>query len=462
MTIPLRSTAGRGILFATILASGMGLLDGTIANIATARIGAEFHASFASLQWVVTGYLLPLASLILLGGSLADRLGRRKIFLIGVIWFALASLLCAIAPNIDLLIAARALQGIGGALMTPGSLAILTATIAPHDRPAAVGAWSGLAGVASALGPLLGGWLVQDASWRWTFAINLPLAVAVVIVGRRYIPETRSQAPDRHLDLAGTISVAAGLGLLTYGTTLAGSDGWGPVSMSITAAGIVLLVAFVVIESRVSQPLVPLRLFRDRVFAGANLMTFMTYGALGAVLFVLVLHLQVTAGYGPLTAGLATLPVSILLLLLSTPSGALAARIGPVWQMSIGPVLVAAGLLLTLRIDQTHHDYLTDVLPGVLLFGLGMAVLVAPLTSTVMAAAPNDEAGVASGVNNAVARGASLLAVAILPALAGLHGSSYTSASVLVHGYRIVAISSAALMIGAALVVVLTIGRRPR
>jgi len=455
--IRLGTAAGRGVLATTILGSGMVFLDSTIANVATRKIGEEFNAGFGALQWVQNGYLLPLASLILLGGSLGDRLGRRRVFLIGVAWFAGASLLCAVAPNIEILIAARALQGVGGALLTPGSLAIISASFAPDDRAAAVGAWSGLGGVATAIGPFLGGWLVQDVSWRWAFAINLPFAVAVIFLGMKYVPETRAVSRATRLDIPGTLLVAGGLGALTYGTTTAGSTGWHAEAWIITAVGLALLAGFVIVERDEKQPLVPLGLFANRAFSGANIMTFMTYGALGAVLFVLVLHLQISAGYGALAAGTATLPITILMMFLSARSGALAARIGPRLQMIAGPLICAAGLLLTLRIDTHHHNYLTDVLPGLIVFGLGLSTFVAPLTATVMGTAPPDQVGVASGVNNAVARAASLLAVAILPPLAGLHGDSYRNPDVMVHGYRVVTLSSVVMLVAAAVVVAMTV-----
>jgi EmrB/QacA subfamily drug resistance transporter len=459
VTEPIRlgTAVGRGVLATTILGSGMAFLDATIANVATKRIGQDFNASFGALQWVQNGYLLPLASLILLGGSLGDRYGRRRVFLIGVAWFAGASLLCAVAPNVEMLIAARALQGIGGALLTPGSLAIISASFAPDDRAAAVGAWSGLGGVATAIGPFLGGWLVQDVSWRWAFAINLPFAAVVIMLGLKYVPETRAVNRATRLDIPGTLLVAGGLGALTYGTTSAGSSGWHAEAVIITVAGLALLGVFVIVERDEKQPLVPLDLFANRAFSGANVMTFMTYGALGAVLFVLVLHLQISAGYGALAAGTATLPITILMMLLSARSGALAARIGPRLQMTVGPLICAAGLLLTLRIDTHHHNYITDVLPGIVVFGLGLSTFVAPLTATVMGTAPPDQVGVASGVNNAVARAASLLAVAVLPPLAGLHGDNYSNPDVMVHGYRVVTLSSVVMLVVAALVVVATV-----
>lgn len=453
----LGTARGRATLAATVLGSGMAFLDGTIVNVAAKHIGVDFHAGFGALQWVLNAYTLSLAALILLGGSLGDRLGRRRVFLVGVIWFATASLACALAPNVGFLIAGRAVQGIGGALMTPGSLAIISSTFAPEDRAKAVGAWSGLAGVSTALGPLLGGWLVQSFSWRWAFAINLPLAIAVVIIGLRCVPETRSHHSPPKLDLIGTVLIALGLGALTFGTTLAGSDGWSASASGSTALGALLIVAFILVERREREPLVPLELFKNRTFSGTNVMTLFTYAALGAMLFVLVLNLQVSAGYGALAAGLATLPMTLVLLLLSARSAALAARIGPRFQLTIGPLIAGSGLLLLSRIDQHHHAYFSDVFPGVVVFAAGMATVVAPLTSTVMSSAPDDQVGVASGVNNAVARAGGLLAVAILPTVAGLHGEDYRNIPVFVHGYRIVALSCVGLMVLAALIIALTV-----
>jgi EmrB/QacA subfamily drug resistance transporter len=451
---------GRGVLAATVLGSGMAFLDGTIVNVATKHIGQDLHAGFGALQWVLNAYLLTLASLILLGGSLGDRLGRRRVFLVGAVWFATASLACALAPNVAVLVTARGLQGIGGALLTPGSLSLISASFHPDDRAKAVGAWSGLAGVSTALGPLLGGWLVQDVSWRWAFAINVPLAAAVVVLGLRYVPESRAARAPARPDAAGTLLVAAALALLTFGSTQAGTAGWSAATLATVAAGLAIAGLFVVVERRTDNPLVPLRLFRDRTFSGTNLMTLLTYAALGAIMFVLVLDLQVSAGYGALAAGLSTLPVTVVLLLFSARSGALAARIGPRAQLIAGPLLAAAGLALTLRIDATHRSYPLDVLPGVLLFAVGLTTLVAPLTATVMSSAPPDEVGIASGVNNAVARAGSLLAIAVLPPLAGLRGEAYRRVPVMVHGYRVVTVCCAGLLVAAAAVIAVTVERR--
>jgi len=353
-------------------------------------------------------------------------------------------------------------QGIGGALMTPGSLAIISSVFAEEDRAAAVGAWSGLSGVSTALGPLLGGWLVQSFSWRWAFAINLPIAVAVFVTGLRYVPETRATHVTKRLDVLGTVLIALGLGGLTFGTTLAGSDGWTVGAWGSTVVGAALIVAFLIAERRERHPLVPLGLFTNRTFAGTNLMTLCTYAALGAVFFVLVLDLQVAAGYGALAAGLATLPMTIVLLLGSARSGALAARIGPRLQLTVGPLLATGAVLLLARIDAHHHNYLIDVFPGVLLFAIGMTTLVAPLTATVMSSAPQDQVGIASGVNNAIARAGSLLAVAILPTVAGLHGDAYRNVHTMVDGFRMVCVSCAGLFIVSAVIIAVTVRNSDR
>ena len=461
-SLRLRTGRGRAVLAATVLGSGMVFLDSTVVNVAAKRIGQDLSAGFAVLQWVLNAYTLALAGLILLGGSLGDRLGRRRVFLLGVAWFALASLGCALAPNAAVLVAMRAVQGVGGALLTPGSLAIISATFAPDDRAPAVGAWSGLAGVSTALGPLLGGWLVEYHSWRWAFALNLPLAAAVLVLGVRFVPESRAAGSPRPLDLPGTVLVAAALGLITFATTEAGSDGWTAVPLGTLAAGAVLAAAFVVVERRSPDPLVPPSLFADRTFAGTNVMTLLTYAALGVVLFVLVLQLQVAAGYGALAAGVSTLPVTALMLLLSRGSGALATRLGPRPQLLAGPLLAAAGLALLLRVDARHATYPVDVLPGITLFALGLVTLVAPLTATVMGSAPADHLGIASGVNNAIARAGALLAVAVLPPLAGLHGESYRHGAAMTHGFRLVTLCCIGLLVLAAAVIALTVPRRRR
>jgi EmrB/QacA subfamily drug resistance transporter len=452
--IRMGTVQARWVLLATVLGSGLAMLDATVVNVAVRAIGEDFDASFGQLQWTLNAYTLTLASLILLGGSLGDRYGRRRVFVVGVVWFALASLLCGVALNIEMLIAARALQGIGGALLTPGSLAIISATFDAEDRPAAIGAWSGLGGVAAAIGPFLGGWLVEAVSWRAVFLLNLPLAALVIAVALRHVPESKDPRAVRHFDVPGTVLAAGGLGALTYALIGSGDGGVSPTEIAIGVAGIGALAAFVWVERHSPSPLVPLDLFSSRQFTAANVVTFAVYAALGGVFFLLVLHLQVVAGFPPLAAGAALIPATAMMLLLSARMGRLAQRIGPRWPMTVGPLIAATGLLLTLRIGP-GSSYWRDVVPAVAVFGLGLATLVAPLTATVLGAVPQRHAGVASGVNNAVARAAGLLAVAVLPAAAGLSGDDYQRPDVFAQGYRVaILICVALLVVGAAVALV--------
>jgi EmrB/QacA subfamily drug resistance transporter len=417
---------GRWVILATVLGSSMAMLDSTVVGIALPVIGREFDAGMGGLQWAVNAYTLTLAGFLLQAGALADRLGRKRIFLVGVAWFALASLLCAAAWNVEALIAARALQGVGAALLTPGSLAILQASFAPGDRAKAIGAWSGLGGVAAAAGPFLGGYLVDQVSWRWIFLLNLPLAVAVVLVTVRHVPETRDPAADhKQVDVTGAVLAPVGLAGLTYGLTEGPSAGWdSPVVAVCLVGGIGLLLTFVLVELRTRDPLLPMEVFKSRQFSAANLVTLLVYGALSGALFLLPIALQQVAGYSPIQAGTALLPFTLLMLALSARMGALASRIGPRLPMTVGPIVAGAGLALLARLD-ADGDYLTQVLPAVLVFGFGMTITVAPLTATVLAAAPDEHVGVASAVNNDVARVAGLLAVAILPPAAGIAGNAY-------------------------------------
>jgi EmrB/QacA subfamily drug resistance transporter len=453
------TTAGRWVLLTTVLGSGIVMIDGTVVNVALARIGHDLDAGFSDLQWTVNAYTLALASLILLGGSLGDHVGRKRIFIIGVVWFALASLVCGLAPNVQVLIAARALQGIGGALLTPGSLALISASFHGPDRSAAVGAWSGLGGIAGAIGPFLGGWLVEW-SWRAVFLINLPLAALVIVVAIRHVPESRDVESAPGLDISGAVLGALGLGLLTWGLTLLGANGAGVLSVATTVVGVLTLMAFVLVERRSPHPLVPPALFRNPIFSAANGATLLIYGALSVVFVLLVLQLQTVAGFSPLAAGTSLLPMTAIMLLFSARVGGLAGRIGPRLPMTIGPLVSACGLLLLLRIGP-GATWLTDVLPAMLVFGAGMTLTVSPLTATVLDAAPDRFAGSASGVNNAVARAAGLLAVAIIPGLAGIAGENYSVPAVLDRGFHIAMMIAAGLLVGAA-VVSFALIRRPR
>jgi EmrB/QacA subfamily drug resistance transporter len=412
------SRRGRLVLVATVAASAMGQLDATVVNVALPHIGEEFGVEVSALQWVLTGYLVTLASLILLGGALGDRFGRRRVFVIGTVWFAGASLVCAAAPGVVVLVAGRVLQGVGAALLTPGSLAILQASFAPGDRARTVGAWSALGGVAGALGPFVGGWLVDGPGWRWAFLINLPVAVAVLLCARS-IPESRD-AHAGHLDIAGAAIAVVTLAALTLTLTESGPRGWSdPLVVVTTVVAIVGVVAFVRHVRRAPSPLVPPALFASRDFTVTNLATFALYASIGVAFFLVAYQLQVAAGWSALQAGTALLPATVLMLLLAARSGALAQRIGPRTQLTVGPLVLALGLVLLSRVG-TDPSWLRDILPGAVLLGIGLVTFVAPLTATVMGAVDPDHVSVGSGVNNAVARTAGLTALAVVPVAAGL------------------------------------------
>jgi EmrB/QacA subfamily drug resistance transporter len=451
---------GRWVLVATVLGSGLAMLDATVVNIALPTIGRDLDAGLSSLQWVVNAYTLTLAGFLLLGGALGDRYGRRRIFLVGVVWFAGASILCAAAPSAEALIAARALQGIGAALLTPGSLAIIEASFAPDDRAAAIGAWSGLGGVMTAVGPFLGGWLVESASWRWIFLINLPFAAVVVWVGLRHVPETRNDdAPDR-LDVVGAVLTVLGLAGIIGGLTRGPEAGWtSPVTLLALLGGIVCLVAFVAVERRTPHPLVPLGIFSSAQFTAANLVTFVVYAALAGAFFLLPIQLQTVAGFSPIASGAALLPVTVLMLLGSPRAGRLATRVGPRLPMSLGPIVAGAGLMLLTGIGASS-SYWVNVFPGIVVFGCGLTLTVAPLTATVLGAAPARFAGVASAVNNDVARTAGLVAVAVLPPLAGITNADFSNAADLTDGFQVAMVIAGGTLIAGGLLAFATI-RRP-
>ncbi len=434
--LTLSSSRGRWVLLATVLGSGIAGIDATVVNIALPTIGREFGVGFGFLQWTVTGYTLTLASLILLGGSLGDRFGRRRLFVIGVVWFALASMLCAAAPTAFLLVVARALQGIGGALLTPASLAIIQSTFAKTDRAKAIGAWSGLGGAASAIAPFLGGWLIQAGSWRWVFLINPPIAILVVLMTLRHMPESRDTGSHGPVDIAGSLLGVIGLGGLTAGIIAISDDGPGAVTVLVPGlVGIAALIAFVEVERRRRFPMLPMTIFRSAQFSGANAVTLLLYAALSGATLLIVIELQTVSGFSPLEAGTALLPVTVMMLLLAARFGALGQRIGPRLPMTVGPLVAGVGLVMVIRLSP-DAGYWLDVLPALTVFGLGLAIFVAPLTATVLGAVPAAHAGLASGVNNAVARAAGLLAVAAIPVMAGLTGQSYTDPVLFLPGFR--------------------------
>ncbi|MFI8290566.1 MFS transporter [Streptomyces sp. NPDC085614] len=421
MEIRLATGTGRWIVFTTVLGSGMALLDSTVVNVALPHIGDDLGADLADLQWTVNAYMLTLAGLILLGGALGDRYGRRRVFVVGVVWFALASLLCGLAPNAGVLIAARALQGVGGALLTPGSLALIQASFHPDDRARAVGLWSGFGGVGAAVGPFVGGWLVDGPGWRWVFLLNVPLAALCVPVALRHVPESRDETAHGRFDVLGAVLGASALALVTY--ALIGEAWWA------AAVGVAVGALFVLVERRRGEEaMAPPSIFASRQFTAVNLVTLCVYAAFGGFFFLAALQLQVVSGYSALGAGTALLPTTVLMLLLSARSGELGERIGPRIPLTVGPLLCAAGMLLMLRVGE-DASYVLDVLPALLVLGLGMTTLVAPLTATVLASVAVARAGLASGINNAAARAAGLLAVAALPLLAGMGPEAYKSAA---------------------------------
>jgi EmrB/QacA subfamily drug resistance transporter len=442
--VALGTVRGRWLIAVTVLASGMAFLDGTAVNVALPAIGRDLGAGLASLQWTLSAYTLTLAGLILLGGSLGDRYGRRRVFLVGVGWFASASLLCGLAQSPGQLVAARALQGVGGALLAPGSLSLIQSSIRHGDRGRAIGIWSSLAGIAGLIGPFLGGALVDVASWRLVFFINVPIAAVILVVAPRHVPESRDGAHHGRFDVLGAALGALALGGITYALIAGGEERAGVGVVVSGVLGLLAGVAFVLREQRAADPMLPPRLFRDRQFTGANVSTFAVYGALGGFSLFLVLQLQDVLGYDATAAGAAMLPSILVITLLSPRAGALAQRIGPRLPMTVGPLLAAAGTLYLVGVDGSA-PYWLEVLPGSLLQGLGMATTVAPLTATVLGAAPDAMAGIASGVNNAVARAASLLAVAALPVAVGLSGRDYERPDVFTAGYRTAMVICAAL-----------------
>lgn len=442
------SPRGRAALTATVAASGMASLDATVVNVALPHIGDDLGAGLGSLQWVLTGYLLSLGSLILLGGALGDQFGRRRVFMVGTAWFAIASVLCGAAPTVETLIAARVLQGAGAALLTPGSLAILQASFREDDRAKAVGAWSGLGGVAGAIGPFVGGWLVDGPGWRWAFLANLPVAAIVLICAHLSIPESHDPHTGRALDVTGSCLALVSIGAATWSLTEAGRRGWSDPSVVVGAAlALIVGAAFVGHLGRASDPLVPPSFFQQRAFTVTNLATVLLYAALGVAFFLIAYQLQVAAGWSALESGVALLPTTLLMLVGSAASGALAERIGPRLQLTAGPLIAAAGLLLLSRIG-TDASWTRDVLPGALLFGLGLVTFVAPLTATVMASVSGDHVNLGSAFNNAVARTSSLAALSVIPVVSGL--SSAIGADEVTDAFRVALIIAAVLAASAA------------
>jgi EmrB/QacA subfamily drug resistance transporter len=411
------SQVKRYTLIAAILGSGIVFLDGTVVNVALPAIREDLDTGLAAQQWIVEAYLLTLGALLLVGGSLGDLLGRRRVFAAGLAGFGVTSLLCAIAPTAELLVAARALQGVAGALLVPSSLAIITATFPGEERGAAIGSWTAWTGVAMVVGPLGGGLLVEYVSWRWVFAINVPAVLATLALVRAGVEESVDEESTGRIDYLGALLASLGLAGPVFALIEQPLYGWGdPVVFVPMLAGALMLAAFLVHEYRSDHPMLPLSLFRSRNFAVGNAATLAIYGGLGAATFFVVIYLQQVAGYGAVAAGLSLMPITIVMWLLSRRFGALSERIGPRALMGFGPIVAGAGLIWMGQLG-TEVDYVSDLLPGVLVFALGLAATVAPLTNTVLGAVPQHNAGVASGVNNQIARVASLLAIAAVGAV---------------------------------------------
>lgn len=420
-------SVGRWVLAATILGSSMAFIDNTVVNVALPALQRDLNASAADMQWVVEAYTLFLAALILVGGSLGDVFGRRRVFAGGVVLFSIASAWCGFAPSVGQLILARAVQGIGGALLVPSSLAIISATFDETRRGQAIGTWSGFTAITSALGPVLGGFLVEQVSWRWVFFINVPLAAVVLWIVWRHVPESRNEAADRRLDWAGAFLATVGLGGLVFGLIEWGNRGLNnPLVLAGLIGGVAALAAFVVVEARSHAPMMPLSVFKSRTFSGANLLTLLLYAALGGGLYFLPFNLQQVQGYSPTQAGAALLPFTIILSVLSRWAGGLITRYGAKWPLIIGPTIAGLGFAL-FALPGIGGSYWTTIFPAIIVLGIGMTITIAPLTTAALNAVETQHAGIASGINNAVARAAGLLAIAIFGII--MVGSFRTSLS---------------------------------
>lgn len=462
--VSLHSATGRWILAGSVLGSGAVFLEGSVVNVALPAIARDFHLGVEGLQWVINGYLLTLSALMLFGGSLGDRFRRSRVFAIGCVAFALFTVGCALAPSLPLLVGMRLLQGMAGALLVPNSLAMLETSFHGEDRGAAIGQWAGWSAVSSALGPLAGGWLVDAGSWRWVFASVVPFALGASWISLRHAPagERRTGRKAGRLDYLGAILATLGLGALVGALIVGPTLGFGTLVVGGGTAGVLLLVGFVALERRLGRqgatPLLSPGLFRSRQFTGANVMTLLVYGALNGLMFLLMPQLQDNLGYSALRAGAALLPVSAIMLTLSPVAGRIAARIGPRLPMVVGAATAAGAMALFARV-QPGSSYLSAVLPAAIVFGLGLACMVAPLTAAVLAAVHEREAGMASAINNAVARLAGLFAGAALPLAAGLGGMTRLEGPEFAAGFARAMWICAGLCAAGALVALFTVGR---
>lgn len=459
-----RSGPGRWALAAVILGSGAAFLEGSVVSVALPSIGRDLGLSLGGLQWVMNAYLLALSALMITGGSLGDLFGRRKIFVGGLAGFAATSALCAVAPSGEFLIGARVLQGAAAAMLVPASLAIIQSSFVEADRGAAIGLWSGFSGISTLVGPFLGGWLVDAASWRWVFAVVLLAAAIAAWTGLRHLPESRVPRREcRRPDWTGSVLVSVGLGAVTYALVEApGQSFTSPGVLLPVVLGVVSLTAFLIVELRVEDPMLPLGVFRSRQFSGANAATVCNYMAIGSLFFFLMLQLQEVLGYSALAAGAATVPTTVIMLLFSPLAGRIGQRLGPRLPMTVGPIVLAIGAILLSGLRE-GDGYLTHVLPGVIVFGVGMTIFVAPLTTAVLGALPSSQAGIASAVNNAIARFAQLMASAALPAAAGLTAGVAVASETFSAGYQRAMLITAGIAILGGVISFLTIrgGRVP-
>lgn len=446
----LASARGRWVIAATVLGSGMAFLDGTIVNVALPSISEDFDTSFSSLQWTMNAYMVTLTALLLFGGNLGDRLGRRKVFVWGLVAFTGASIICGLAPDVLFLNVARAVQGVGAALMIPGSLAIIGSVFHPDDRGRAIGTWSGLSGVSTSIGPFVGGWLIDTASWRAAFFLNVVLAVPTLWIALRHVPDTRSPRAGR-LDVPGVVLATIGLAGISYYAI----EHSGAAAVASGVVGLVAMIAFVVFEIRSDEPMLPMSLFRSRQFSGTNVATLAIYAGLSGAMFLVVIQLQVSLGYSALAAGAAMVPFSVIMLIGSPSAGQLGSKLGPRIPLTVGPLIAALGFMMLGGISP-GDSYLRDVLPGVVVFGIGMTIVVAPLTTAVLDSVSDSLTGIASGINNAVSRLAGLLAVAALPGLAGIAADSTSLVDDLASGYATaVRLAAAVTALGGVLALVL-------